>query len=148
MIGNREISEKRRQEYWQLFQNSKISLPISVSELVEKVDSLNSTIEVGFRRRNLPALLAKYFIDMRDVFVGINSMLKPGCPAYVVIGSNHTVAGGIHVDIDTASILIDLAESIGLKFEERISMEMLVSRDIHKKNACASEEILCLRKAS
>jgi site-specific DNA-methyltransferase (cytosine-N4-specific) len=63
-----------------------------------------------------------------------------------VIGSNHTIAGGVHVDIDTASILVDIAESIGLNFENRISMEMLLSRDIFKKNACASEEILCFRK--
>jgi hypothetical protein len=143
MIGNREISEKQRSAYWKVFETKK--LPKSVSALIQKVDTLNSTIEVGFRRRNLPALLTKYFTDMKQVFEGMKSVLRPGCPAYVVIGNNHTIAGGQRVEIDTASLLVDIAAAVGMKSEQRISMEMLVSRDIFKKNAVASEEILCFR---
>src|SRR5688572_31974935 len=53
----------------------------------------NSRVEVGFRRRNLPALLTKYFIDMQQVFEGMRVVLRPGSPAYVVIGNKHTIAG-------------------------------------------------------
>jgi len=145
MIGNREISEKQRLTYWKTFETGKKKLPKSVSALIQKVDTLNSKIEVGFRRRNLPALLTKYFMDMQQVFEGMKSVLRPGCPAYVVIGNNHTIAGGERVEIETAGLLVDLAAQVGLKSERRIPMEMLVSRDIFKKNAVASEEILCFR---
>ena len=143
MIGNREISEKQRLTYWKIFETGK--LPKSVSALIQKVDTLNSKIEVGFRRRNLPALLTKYFMDMQQVFEGMKAVLRPGRPAYVVIGNNHTIAGGERVEIDTASLLVDIAAVVGMKSERRIPMEMLVSRDIFKKNAVASEEILCFR---
>ena len=145
MIGNREISEKQRSMYWTLFESRKEKLPKSVSELIERVSTLNSRIQVGFRRRNLPALLTKYFTDMQQVFDGINSVLRPRSAAYVVIGNNHTIAGGERVDIQTGSLLIDLASAVGMRLERRIPMEMLVSRDIFRKNAVASEEILCFR---
>jgi DNA modification methylase len=148
MIGNREISEKQRSMYWALFESRKKKLPKSVSTLIQKVSTLNSTIEVGFRRRNLPALLTKYFVDMQQVFEGIKTVLRPGSPAYVVIGNNHTIAGGERVEIETANLLVDIAADVGLKSEDRIPMEMLVSRDIFKKNAVASEEILCFRAPS
>lgn len=145
MIGNREISEKQRLTYWKIFESGKKKLPKSVSALIQKVDTLNSKIEVGFRRRNLPALLTKYFMDMQQVFEGMKAVLRPGCPAYVVIGNNHTIAGGERVEIDTANLLVDIATAVGMKSGRRIPMEMLVSRDIFKKNAVASEEILCFR---
>ncbi len=145
MIGNREISEKQRSAYWELFETKKKNLPRSVSALVEKVSTLNSKIEVGFRRRNLPVLLTKYFMDMQKVFEGMIAVLRPGSPAYVVVGNNHTIAGGERVEIETASLLVDIASAAGMKSEKRIPMEMLVSRDIFKKNAVASEEILCFR---
>lgn len=145
MIGNREISEGQRSTYWKLFESNKKELPKSVSGLIQKVSTLNSQIEVGFRRRNLPSLLTKYFIDMQQVFEGMIAVLRPGSPAYVVIGNNHTIAGGQRVEIETASLLVDIASGVGLKTERRIPMEMLVSRDIFKNNAVASEEILCFR---
>jgi site-specific DNA-methyltransferase (cytosine-N4-specific) len=148
MIGNREIGEKQRSIYWALFESNKKKLPKSVTTLIQKVSTLNSKIEVGFRRRNLPALLTKYFVDMQQVFEGIKTVLRPGSPAYVVIGNNHTIAGGERVEIETANLLVDIATDVGLKPEGRIPMEMLVSRDIFKKNAVASEEILCFRAPS
>ncbi len=146
MIGNREVTEKKRLAYWQLFQNQKAILPQSVVELIEKVEQLNSNTEVGFRRRNLAALLAKYFFDMREVMSGIFQLLKPGASAYVVIGNNHTIAGGERVEIETANLLVDIAEAVGLESGEHIAMEMLVSRYIFKDNAVASEVILSFRR--
>jgi site-specific DNA-methyltransferase (cytosine-N4-specific) len=146
MIGNREVSEGLRKQYWERFRSDQVSLPARIQELIHRIEVLNTGANVGFRRRNLPALLAKYFFDMRDVLQGIFDALKPGHTAFVVVGNNHTVAGGHRVDIQTASLLKDIAESIGFEVAESLSMDMLVSRDIFKKNAMASEEILAFRK--
>lgn len=146
MIGNREITDKRRKEHWDHFTQNKALLPTSVVDLIAKIERLNSATEVGFRRKNLPALLAKYFLDMKEVLGGIRQLLKPGAPAFVVVGDNHTIAGGQKVDIETSSLLVDVAVMAGLEPCEHIPMEMLVSRDIFKKNAGASESILCLRR--
>ncbi len=147
MIGNREITEKKRRDYWEYFQHQKALLPQSVISLIEKIDRLNTQSNAGFRRRNLAALLAKYFFDMREVFQEILQLLKPGAFAYVVIGNNHTIAAGERIEIETAKLLVDIGEMVGLEIVEQIEMEMLASRNIFKKNAVASEVILFFRRS-
>lgn len=146
MIGNREVTDKQRSLYWQHYEANRAELPASICELIDKIENLNEGTGVGFRRRNLPALLSKYFFDMKEVLKGMNLALKPGCVAFVVVGNNHTIAGGQHINIQTASLLKDIARSIGFEVANSLSMDMLVSRDIFKKNAMASEEILAFRK--
>lgn len=146
MIGNREITTRHRTQYWQSFQDRKSEFPKSIVALIEGIDRLNTRAPTGFRRQNLASLLAKYFTDMRDVLLNSKQVLKKGAAAYVVVGNNHTIAGGKHVAIETAELLTDLAKAVGFQFESSISMEMLVSRDIFRKNTGSSECILCLRK--
>jgi hypothetical protein len=146
MVGNREITDRTRRLYWEAYKAHQSKLPGSVVKLVEQVHRLNADADVGFRRRNMPALLARYFTEMSQVFKGIKFLLRRQHPAYVVVGNNHTFAGGEKVEIETAALLADLAEKCGLKCEQMIPMEMLISRDIFKKNAVGSEMIVCLRK--
>jgi site-specific DNA-methyltransferase (cytosine-N4-specific) len=146
MIGNREVTNRGRLAYWALYQKQRELLPQSIRSLIGRISTLNTTTEVGFRRRNLPALLAKYFLDMRLALMSISRLLKHGAPAYVVVGNNHTMAGDQRVEIDTAVLLAELAEFVGLKQGKHRPMEMLLSRDIFKKNAGSSETILELRR--
>lgn len=147
MVGNREITDRDRRAYWEAYRAHRRALPGSIVRLVDRVHRLNRDSDVGFRRRNLAALLAKYFTDMERVFQGLHVLLKRRAPAYVVIGNNHTYAGGERVEIETAKLLGDLAEVSGFVLENNAPMEMLVSRDIFRKNAVGSEAILSLRKA-
>jgi site-specific DNA-methyltransferase (cytosine-N4-specific) len=146
MIGNREISDSLRREYWSRYLAEKLSLPSSVAALVERVEHLNVGADVGFRRKNLGALLSKYFFDMREVIQGMLHALKPGRFAFVVVGNNHTIAGGQRIDIMTAKLLQDIAAKEGFEIASPLSMDMLISRDIFRTNAMASEEILAMRK--
>jgi site-specific DNA-methyltransferase (cytosine-N4-specific) len=148
MIGNREVSEKMRREYLASYQEEKTGLPAAITALIDKIDELNSNHDVGFRRRNLAALLFKYFSDMKRVIQSMNDALRPGGAAYIVVGNNHTTAGGERVDIETAQLLATLADQAGFLIEPSLSMDMLASRDIFRKNAMATEEILYLRKIS
>jgi DNA modification methylase len=146
MIGNREVSNGQRRAYWEKYQSDSRLLPDSIRMLINTVDTLNSGTSAGFRRLNLPSLLSKYFFDMREVMIGIKRALKPGSSAFVVVGNNHTVAGGRRIEIQTASLLKDIARDIGFDVAPSLSMDMLLSRDIFKTNAMASEEILAFRK--
>ena len=147
MIGNREISERLRRAYWEDFQRRKADLPRSVVRLIQRIEAANSNTNVGFRRRNLPALLARYFFDMRDVFSSLTKLLRPGAHAFIVVGNNHTVAGGERIEISTATFMSEIGESVGLEWVHQLGMEMLVSRDIFRSNACPSETILQFRRA-
>jgi len=146
MIGNREVTERIRRGYMTKLETSGAILPKAVRTLITEIEQLNDGTGVGFRRRNLPALLANYFFDMRGVLDGIYTALKPGGQAFVVVGNNHTIAGGQRVDIQTAKLLAATAKMLKFEVRPSLSMEMLVSRDIFKKNAMATEEILFLRK--
>lgn len=146
MIGNREVTEGLRRAYVARFEKEGALLPKAVQTLVTKIETLNEGTGVGFRRKNLPALLSNYFFDMRDVLGGMFDALKPGGNAFVVVGNNHTIAGGERVDIETAKLLAETAKLLNFEVRPSLPMDMLVSRDIFKKNAMATEEILFLRK--
>jgi hypothetical protein len=146
MIGNREITEKHRQSYLQRFRQEQTLLPERAVQVIERIHELNSTTSAGFRRRNMPALLTKYFLDMHEVLRGIAQLLRPGGYAYIVVGDNHTIAGGQRVEIETANILRDMALTVGLEQGLHLPMDMLTSREIFSHNAVASETILSLRR--
>src|SRR5205814_4368247 len=108
MIGNREITDKTRRSYWERFTMENGNLPVTVAKHLTKIQLLNLNSGVGFRRRNLPSLLYKYFADMRKVLIGLRIVMKRGANAFIVVGNNHTIAGGKYVDIPTAKLLIDI----------------------------------------
>ena len=146
MIGNREITGRQRQVFWSEYEAARQDLPDQVLRVIDMIHSLNEAHSVGFRRRNLSALLSHYFLDMRDVMRGMRMLLKPGGHCFLVIGNNHTVAGGQRVDIETDRLLAVIAESEGFELDLALPMEMLASRDIFRRNAVSSETILSLRK--
>lgn len=142
MIGNREISNAQRAALWEAVLAAGNGLPVSVLRLVQEIDRRNRKSEVGFRRRNTAALLGKYFLDMKDVLENMHKCLRPGAPAFIVVGSNHTIAGGQRMTIDTPGIIREIAEDIGFEMISEVSMDALVSRDIFQHNSGASEKIV------
>ena len=114
--------------------------------MIQRIDRLNAGGDAGFRRRNLPALLSKYFFDMREVMRQTFSLLRPGGTMFLVIGNNRTTAGGLPVEIRTADYLGEIAGDIGFRPAGDVAMDMLVSRDIFRKNAVPSERIMRLDK--
>lgn len=147
MIGNREITNGLRDKLFKRYQNHRGDLPASVTSTIDLIHELNQGAGAGFRRRNLPSLLSKYFFDMKDIFETYTKLLKAGAPAFVVVGNNHTVAGGQKVKIETDRYLAELGESVGLVVDEKIPMEMLISRDIFRNNAGSAETIICFSKS-
>ena len=146
MIGNREVTPRGRKEYWASYEKNRRLLPESTQALIERIDQLNKEEPTGFRRRNLSALLSKYFFDMREVMQQAFTLLRSGGAMFLVVGSNRTTAGGHTVEIPTPYLLRDIASSLGFQALGDISMEMLVSRNIFKKNAVPSENILMLQR--
>ena len=146
MIGNREVTERTRAAYWRRYEASKALLPSATQALIERINKLNNGQEVGFRRRNLAALLSKYFFDMRAVLQQMLRLLRPDGQAFLVVGNNRTLAGGVPVEIRTADHLTAIAASLGFQTPGNLSMEMLLSRDVFRKNAMQSEQIVALRK--
>ena len=145
MIGNREVSTRVREEYWANYTARKDLLPTDTRRVIDRIHRLNSQNPTGFRRRNLAALLSKYFFDMREVLLGIRRLLRPGGTAFLVVGNNRTTAGGELIHIRTADHLSAIAQDLLFDMVESLSMDMLPSRDIFRKNAVLSEKIIKLK---
>jgi len=146
MIGNREITDRGRDLYWKQYEVNRELLPPKTRQLIETIDGLNRGSKVGFRRRNLAVLLSKYFFDMREVLQEQHALLRAKGTMFLVVGNNRTIAGGEPIEINTAEHLLTIAESLGFRLADDMSMEMLVSRDIFRKNTMPSEQILILEK--
>ena len=144
MIGNREISTRARDQYWATYMAQRDWLPSQTRDVIERIDRLNTRGPAGFRRKNLSALLSRYFFDMREVLINIREILRPGGAAFLVVGNNRTTAGGELVQIRTADHLAAIAERERFKVIETLPMDMLPSRDIFRKNAVPSEKIIRL----
>ena len=145
MIGNREVTKRLRAEYWSYYEAHANLLPEATCALIDRIHRLNRIHPAGFRRRNLSALLAKYFFDMRAVIGQMRSLLRPSGLAFLVVGNNRTTAGGKLIEIRTADHLRCIAENLGFQTVGDLPMDMLASRDIFRKNAVPSERIVTLR---
>ena len=146
MIGNREVSRRDRTAYWESYKKNRMLLPESTRALIEQIEQLNKEGSAGFRRKNLSALLAKYFFDMRQAMQQMFTLLRPEGSMFLVVGNNRTTAGRRRIEISTPDHLAMMAGSIGFRLVEDTPMEMLVSRSIFKKNAIDSERILRFEK--
>lgn len=143
MVGTREISERYRRQAWDEYLLRKAELPTSVTSLINRVAEHNHGGNVGFRRRNLPTLLGKYFLTMLDAMRSALTLMKPGALAYYVVGNNSTMLSGERVEIPTDNLLFEVGAAAGWQTQETIPMELLASRDIFKDNRGSSETILC-----
>lgn len=145
LIGNREVSEKQRVENWDRFQNEKRKLPQGVIDLVEHLGELYHGDDVGFRKRNLPSLLGKYYLDMLQAMSSAHSLMKKGSFGFYIVGNNSTNHNGERIDIHTDQFLWDIGALAGWTKEEVLSMELLPSRDVFRNNRGNSESILCFK---
>jgi len=145
MVGTREVTESERTASWKEYCRRKKELPRNIQTLIDSIADANHGDGVGFRRRNLPALLGRYFLSMRDAMRSALVLMKPGARAFYVVGNNSTEVQGTKVDIPTDMLLFEIAATVGWKQEELINMELLPSRDIFRENRGSKETILCLR---
>ena len=148
MIGNREISERQRKALWADYERAKPTLPDETQALLDDIEARNQRGAAGFRRRNTGALLAQYFLDMRSALTQMRTVLKPGAPAYIVIGRNRTTADGLEIQIETERHLSLLGEDVGLRTTCVLPMTVPASRSAHSKNAMRAEFVVAMEKAA
>ncbi len=147
MVGTREITEAQRRELWTSYMARREELPGEVTSLIDRVAEHNHGEGVGFRRRNLPALLGKYYLAMLDAMRSARQMCRQGGRAFYVVGNNSTELSGQRIDIPTDRFLFEIGRLAGWRQRDFIAMELLVSRDIFKENRGSSESILCFEAA-
>jgi len=149
LCGSREIrvSHRKRLEE-EIVERGYGELPRPVAGFLQGLHKANAQAGVGFRRRNLPALLLRFFRDMQAVLGNCHQVLKPGSEAMVVLGDSYTMVGGKRCHIPTTGFVELLGAEAGLEPLGRI--QITVTRDNHKhiRNAITSNVVLRLRRPS
>jgi hypothetical protein len=149
LIGHRDITDGARKEL-EAEIDSASWIPNKLAELLLETLGVAAAAEAGFRKRRTPALLYRYFRDMRQVLQQLVNVVRPGAPVVVVIGENR-VAGinGGTARVPTADVLAELAECQGLRLEDRLLKRLTsygAKDTVHQRNAMGQEEVLFFRR--
>ena len=148
LTGSREIRRRdKAQAEADLFDTSAFHiLPSWVVNSIRDIHQANRSIEVGFRRANMPALLWRYFCDMKNNLSEISDVLKPGAKAFYVVGDSRTKAGGSWVQIQTANSLTSIGQMVGLRHIEDIDIDVTTENYKHMKNAITKNKVIVFEK--
>jgi hypothetical protein len=149
IIGNREIQDRQRRLLEQEMEGERgiRSFPTALASQIRKIVSENRSHAVGFRRRNVPALLYQYFRDMRTVMAELHGVVRPGGRAFVVLGDSVTRLGnGEELAVRTADHLAALSEQVGWQSIDAWPITVTVEDFAHVRNAITDNKILVLRR--
>lgn len=147
IIGNREIHDRERRVFEEEMEGEHglRTFPAAVSGQIRRIMTENRRHPVGFRRRNVPALLYQYFRDMRTVMAKLHAVVRPGGRAFVVLGDSTTKLGnGEEVSIRTTQHLAALSEQVGWRVIEASPITVTVEDLAHVRNAITENKILVL----
>lgn len=145
LIGNREITNNSRSILEDALINNEAQLPFEVINFLHDLLQKIKRADVGFRRRNLPALLYQYFSDMKRVLNNVGHSLKKDGAFAIVIGTNRTHIGTKEIIIPTPQFLVEIGLTVGYLIEHVEELDTYHRFNIHRKNSINSEDLIILR---
>ncbi len=149
IIGNREIRDTDRRELETEMEGpgGLTTFPGAVASQIRRIQKENQRHPVGFRRRNVPALLYQYFRDMRTVMSKLHRVVRVGGRALVVLGDSTTELGnGTELVIKTTNHLAAIAEQAGWFVEDKVPITVTTEDLAHVRNAITRNSILILER--
>ena len=147
MVGSREIITSERKRFEKILSNSlSTELPMSTVDYLFDLHKRLTNAPVGFRRKNMPALLMRFFVDMSVIIANCKYALKSGGEAMIVVGDNQMRVDGDFERIPTTEFIEDIARKHGLLTVERIDISVTTQKLVHIKNAIRQNVVLRLRK--
>lgn len=138
-VGSREKRAAEPEWARRIAENSD-ALPEEVVEFCRKI-ARTLTITDGFRRRAMPALVYRYFADMKQVFFTLSQVVKKRGRLAFVIGSNHTTIGGNRFEIETSKSLAAIALQFGFRVVDHIGLQTYHRYELHRKNSIRREDL-------
>lgn len=142
LIGSREIVTNERRQLEESIGDGGNGLPESVYKYLQNLHRRVSRADVGFRRKNMPALLLRFFQDMAVVLKNCHHVLRRGGEAMIVIGDNRMRVDSDYERIATTDFVQDIAIACGLELLERINISVTTENLVHIKNAITENVVL------
>lgn len=146
LVGSREIVTRERRSMEDVIASDGNGLPETVHSYLQDLHARLARADVGFRRRNMPALLLRFFHDMEGVLSNCSRVLRTGGEAMIVIGDNRMRVNKDYERIPTTDHVQDIAVACGMEMVERIDISVTTENLVHIKNAITENVVLRLRK--
>lgn len=146
LVGSREIVTSERRNMEEAIASDGNGLPETVHVYLQDLHARLGRAAVGFRRKNMPALLQRFFQDMEGVLSNCSRVLRSGGEAMIVIGDNRMRVGSDYERIPTTDYVQDIAVACGMDMVERIDISVTTENLVHIKNAITENVVLRLRK--
>lgn len=146
LIGSREFSKKIQLFEWneKLDKNSE-NLPDEVFNLCVNLKKSLSDND-GFRRQAVPALMYRYFSNMKSAFISIRNKLKKDSFFTLIVGHNTTTLGGNKIEINTPEMLGIIGSQVNFEFTENMELQTYQRYGLHYSNSVNRESLIVLRK--
>ena len=150
LIGSRETSTREVRDCEDTI-SSQLSgrLPQSTEEfLQELLSATRADPSAGFRKRQLPTALLKYFLGVSRVMQQLQPRVRPGAHLWFVLGNSKTTLAGTPWVIPTVRQFTEIAVSNGFELVEQIPISVTREDLAHSKNSIIKNTIVHLRAGS
>ena len=147
LVGSREITTKARRQLEERITEGEGRLPKDVYDYLATLLNRVSEADVGFRRKNMPALLLRFFEDMDRAIGNCRVVLRTDGEAMVVIGDNRMRVNNEYERIPTTDFVEAIAIHNGFQLVERIDISVTTENLVHIKNAITKNVVLRLAAA-
>lgn len=148
MTGTREINKSTRILYEEKIKKSDFDAITSdcAKDIIKTIYNQNKNADVGFRRKNMAALIYMYFRDMSMVLNTLNEIVKDTGYVCLVIGDTKTTTGEKEVVIKTTEMLRETGRNLGWNLIEDIPISVTVENYKHMKKSITENNILIFQK--
>lgn len=148
LIGSREITTRDRRELEDMLSNTPrvAELPDAVVKYILSLHKKIKTSNSGFRRKNLPSLLLRFFSDMRISLSNCHRMLKRDGEMDIIIGDNRTRINDEIERIPTTDFIAEISKDSGFELTERIPISVTTENLIHKNHAISQNQVLRFKR--
>ncbi len=148
LIGSREISSRRQLDRWNISNpDIQANLPVSTAEFLDLLGkAVADDPGAGFRKKQTPAVLTRYFVSMSQVFQQLTQHLVPGAELAMVLGDSAMTLAGSRVLIPTVDEICAIAEHRGLAVIERVPITVTRENLLNSRHAIRHNDILRFRK--
>lgn len=146
LIGSREIAQRAKKDIEKEFLGD-TELPVQCQNFIRELHEILSEDEdAGFRKRNMPALIHRFLVDMNQVFIQLYRLCKEGAEAMIVIGDSKMTVGDKEIRIASTNFLEAIGIAQGFHLVERIDISVTTENLVHIKNAITENVVLRFRK--
>jgi DNA methylase len=144
-IGSRELNGQSEGLGERLHLNSD-NLPAIIYSFCRRLKKAVSQDD-GFRRQAVPALIYRYFSDMKGTLASLRPLLRRRARVAMVIGTNHTNLSSLRFDIDTPRFVRLIGQDLGYSVSEIIALQTYQRYGLHHKNAIQDESLIILERS-